>query len=103
MQKDNDVEEKNKVSRETQKITVQQEIEIKDMENDCDMRMKKAMMELEKECVDEKLMVLEAIEAAKFCYSKRYFTEMRMVNNGEQRDPMTDLVRSYKQADKNTQ
>lgn len=44
MQKDNDVEEKNKVSRETQKITVQQEIEIKDMENDCEMKMKTAMM-----------------------------------------------------------
>ena len=48
----------------TYKISVQQGIEIKDMKNDCDMRCKKAMMELEKECIDEKLMVLEAIEAA---------------------------------------
>lgn len=62
------------------------------------------MMELEKECIDDKLMVLEAIEAAKFCYTKRYFETIQINSYGENNkaaEVMNGLVQQYTQASRN--
>lgn len=63
------------------------------------------MIELIKQQMDSKLMTLEAIEAAKQCYSRRYITEMRMTSysaDNQGGDALGQIVSSFYQAKKNT-
>jgi len=55
--------------------------------------------------MDDKLMMLEAIEAAKKCYSRRYIKEMRMTSYGANdhgAEILQNLVQQHANAKRNT-
>lgn len=61
IQKTNNAEESNKVSRENAKLKVQREMEISNLKNASETRIEQAKINLIKQEMDDKLMMLEAI------------------------------------------
>ena len=78
---------------------------ITDMRDKSRITIEQARVALVKSQMDEKLMTLEAIEAAKECYSRRYISEMRMSSYGAQdqgTEVLQSIVQQYHQAKRNT-
>lgn len=73
------------------------------MRDQSQVRIEQAMIALMKAEMDDKLMTLEAIEAAKMCYSQRYISEMRMTSYGDNdkgADVINQVVGQYNRAKK---
>ena len=76
------------------------------MKAESEAKIAKAKMDLEKESMDSQLMLYESIQAAKECYSRRYFSSITMINQSKDASAgnvIQNLVREYKLADKLTQ
>ena len=69
------------------------------------VKIDRAKVALIKAQMDEKLMTLEAIEAAKNCYSRRYISEMRMNSYGasdQGAEVLQSIIQQYNSAKRNT-
>jgi len=105
IQKADTNEEATKVERENDKLNIERDLEIKDLHAKQDLKEQQAMIALIKAQMDEKLMTLEAIEAAKSCYSTRYVKEMRMTSYGPNdhgAEILQNLVQQHANAKRNT-
>lgn len=75
------------------------------MKDKSKLKIEQAKIELIKQQMDSKLMTLEAIEACKDCYKRRYINEMRMTSHGKGNqggDVLQQIVSSFYDAKKST-
>lgn len=80
-------------------------MQITDMRDKSSLKIEQAKIELIKQQMDSKLMTLEAIEAAKDCYKRRYISEMRMTShskNNQGGDVLQQIVGNFYDAKKAT-
>lgn len=78
---------------------------LQDLRDASAIKIEKAKIECIKKQMDAKLMTLEAIEAAKACYSSRSISEMRMQSygpNDQGAEVMQSLVQQYHNAKRAT-
>ena len=71
------------------------------LSKECEMGIEKAKLDLVKREMDDKIMLSEAIEAARNCYQHRNISEIRMTSYGENDqggDSIKQMVDAYGKA-----